>query len=87
MCEPSETDAEFHVVVYVFGDEVDVISEPMSVVLSSMNCTPATATLSEAVEVRVTVPEIVPVDGEVRVIEGGVASGAIVNVCVVYPPV
>lgn len=28
---------EFHVVVYVFGEEVEVISEPMFVVPSSLN--------------------------------------------------
>ena len=44
---------------------------------SILNCTLATATLSEAVEVRVTEePETVaPVDGAVRDTDGGVVSG------------
>ena len=58
----------------VYGD--DVIAEPM-LVPSTLNCTFATATLSEAVAVRVTDdPETVaPLDGAVSETDGGVVSG------------
>jgi hypothetical protein len=61
----------FHVIVY--GE--DVSAEP-TFVLSTSNCTLATATLSEAVAVRVTLlPETAaPTDGAVRETVGGVVS-------------
>ena len=73
--------ASLHVVVY--GD--DVIAEPM-LVPSTLNCTFATATLSEAVAVRVTDdPETVaPLDGAVSETDGGVVSG--VGAVLLPPP-
>jgi hypothetical protein len=67
---------ESHVVVYVLGDEVEVISEPMLVVPSSLNWTPETPTSSEAVAVKVTeLPlTVAPDAGTVMATVGGVVS-------------
>ena len=52
-----------------------VSSAPSSVAPSTLNCTPATPTLSEAVAVRVTVPDTVaPLAGAVRLTVGAVVS-------------
>ena len=78
VCVPSATPVLFQFVVY--GDEV--IAEPMFVP-STLNCTLAAATLSDAVAERATeVPETVaPDEGTVSETEGGVVSGtaAVVN--------
>ena len=53
-----------------------MIAEPI-LVPSTLNCTLATATLSEAVAVRVTdePPTVAPLDGTVSETVGGVVSG------------
>ena len=73
MCEPSETPVPFQLVEY--GEAVT--GEPRFV-LSTLNCTLATATLSEAVaEIVTDEPETVaPLDGAVSETVGGVVSGA-----------
>ena len=49
--------------------------------LSTLNCTLATATLSEALAVTLTVAErVAPADGEVMETDGGVVSAAVVKV-------
>ena len=71
----------FQLVVY--GD--DVIAEPM-LVPSILNCTRATATLSDAVAVKVTAdpPTVELPDGTVNETDGGVVSG--VGVIELPPP-
>ena len=52
-----------------------MVSSAANGLLSTRNCTPATPTLSEAVAVRVTVPETVALGaGAVMVAVGGVVS-------------
>ena len=53
-----------------------MVSSAPSWVPSSLNCTPVTPTLSEAVAVRVTVPDTVaPAAGAVRLTVGAGVSG------------
>ncbi len=54
VCDPSVRAVESSVLVYVLGEDVDVISLPILCVVSHQNVTPATALLSVAVAVRVT---------------------------------
>jgi hypothetical protein len=77
VCEPYEVIlVESHVVVYVFGDEVEVISEPIFVVPSSLNWTPTTPTSSVAVAASETVAlaTVAPLDGTVIDTVGAVVS-------------
>src|SRR6266513_3538495 len=71
VCEPSLTEAVFQGIEY----GVLVASAPR-LTLSILNCTPTTPTLSEALAVKLIVPETVaPETGDVMLTAGGVVSG------------
>src|SRR5467141_2070224 len=70
VCEPSLAEAVFQETEYGA-----LVSSAPKLVSSILNCTPTTPTLSEALAVTVTVPDIVwPLLGNVMLTVGGVVS-------------
>ena len=70
VCKPSLTDAVFQGIEYGA-----LVSSAPKLTLSILNCTPTTPTLSEALAVKLVVPETVaPETGDVMLTVGGVVS-------------
>ena len=70
VCEPSLTEAVSQGIEYGA-----LVSSAPKLTLSILNCTPTTPTLSEALALNVTVPDIVaPFAGDVMLTVGGVVS-------------
>ena len=70
VCEPSLTEAVFLGIEYGA-----LVSSAPKLTLSILNCTPTTPTLSEALAVKLVVPETVaPETGDVMLTVGGVVS-------------
>src|SRR6266513_403930 len=71
VCEPSLTEAVFQGIEYGA-----LVASAPRLTLSILNCTPTTPTLSEALAVKLVVPETVaPETGDVMLTAGGVVSG------------
>ncbi len=85
VCEPSETVVEFQTILY----GAVVSSAAMSVLVSSLNCTPTTPTASKAeADITTAVLEAkAPFEGAVTDTEGAIVSGAAEVVNVALAPV
>ena len=70
VCEPSLTEAVFQGIEYGA-----LVSSAPKLTLSILNCTPTTPTLSEALALKLVVPEtLAPETGDVMLTVGGVVS-------------